>query len=236
MIYKAEFITGSADLSGVYSDIGVKIHGAAMGLVKREYAEFLHLRELHPFSIYAVPSEEGHTIMRVSALNDEAWCIIEGFLRVRELTIYGADKPLHIEPQSIAPPLKASAAGELLKGDDCRMIFASPAMYKSNGKVCFLPELEMFFLSVIRKYNKFENDELVFEEFRKAFAEGNIKDYELKSTVFNAGGNMFRGMTGFVDYIFPKSRAELVKRVLAYATYCGVGGKTGMGMGGFIIS
>lgn len=88
---------------------------------------------------------------------------------------------------------------------------------------------------MIRKYNKFENAELSFDEFRSALAEGGIKDYELKSAEFNVSGNRIRGMTGFVDYGFPKSRPELVKRVLAYATYCGAGGKTGMGMGGFFL-
>lgn len=144
MIYQADFITESADLSGVYSDIGVKIHGAAMGLVKREYAELLHVKDYHPFSIFTVRADD-RIIIRVSALNGEAKCVIDGFREVNELTIYGLDKPLRISEQSAAPPIEASSAGELIKGNGCRMVFATPAMFKSGGKACCFPGLDMFF-------------------------------------------------------------------------------------------
>lgn len=238
MIYQADFITDSADLSGVYSDIGVKIHGAAMGLVKREYADLLHVKDYHPFSIFAVPAGGGRIIIRVSALNDEARCVIEGFRRVRELTIYGADKPLHVEPQSIAPPISAEHAGELIGKGGCRMVFATPAMFKSGGKVCCFPEPARFFYSAVCKYNKFEGAVLSYEDFCAAFSEGETGDYRLQRENYNVSGTIFCGMTGYIDFRFPKNgqRQALVKRVLAYATYCGVGGKTGMGMGGFFIA
>lgn len=238
MIYQADFITGSADLSGVYSDIGVKIHGAAMGLVKRDYAELLHVKDYHPFSIFAVPADDERIIIRVSALNDEARCIIEGFRRVSELTIYGADKPLHIEPQSIAPPISAKHAGELIGGRGCRLVFATPAMFKSGGRVCCFPEPARFFYSAVCKYNKFENAALSYEEFCVAFSEGETGDYLLRRESYNVGGTVFHGMTGYIDYRFPVNERwqALLKQVFAYTTYCGAGGKTGMGMGGFIIA
>lgn len=144
MIYQSDFITDSADLSVIYSDIGVKLHGAAMTLVKSEYAELLHTKDYHPFSIFTVRADN-RIIIRVSALNDEAACVIDGFRRTRELTIYGLSKPLGITEQSAAPPIEADAAGGLIKGNSCRIVFASPAMFKSGGRLCFFPELEMFF-------------------------------------------------------------------------------------------
>lgn len=235
MIYQTDFITESADLSGIDSDIGVKLHGAAMGLVESKYAELFHTKDYHPFSIFTVRADD-RIIIRVSALNDEARCVIDGFRSVSELTIYGLDKPLRITEHNTAPPTKADTAGELIKCSDCRMVFATPAMFKSGGKVCFFPELARYFYSAVCKYNKFENAELSFEEFRSAFSEGDIMDYELRSGDYNVSGIRIRGMTGFVDYRFPKNRAGLVKRVLAYTSYCGAGGKTGMGMGGFLIT
>ena len=63
------------------------------------------------------------------------------------------------------------------------------------------------------------------------FADNLVEDY-------NISGNIFHGMTGYVDYRFPKDpeQSRLLKTVFAYATYCGVGGKTGMGMGGFVLA
>lgn len=71
MIYQSDFITDDIDASELYSGLGVKLHGAAMKLIKSSYAEFLHQKEHHPFSIFAVPNDGGFVI-RVSALNDEA--------------------------------------------------------------------------------------------------------------------------------------------------------------------
>lgn len=236
MIYQTDFITDSVDTSKLYSDIGVKIHGAAMGLVKRSYADLLHSKDYHPFSIFTV-SADGRIIIRVSALNDEAHCIIEGFRKAEVLRIYGAGE-FRFKEHSEAPPIDAAKAGELIVGDRCRMAFVSPAMFKSDGKIRCFPETEKFFYSVIRKYNKFENAALSYDEFCAAFAEGETGDYQLGRTGYNVSGNILFGMTGYIDYRFPKDvrcRA-LLKRVFAYATYCGVGGKTGMGMGGFVIS
>lgn len=236
MLYQADFITDSIDTSGLYSDIGVKIHGAVMSLVKRSYAELLHVKGYHPFSIFTVPADD-RIIIRVSALNDEAQDLIDGFRRTETLTIYGLDKPIRITEYSEAPPISAAAAGELIFGGKCRMVFTSPAMFKSGGKICCFPEPHRYFYSVIGKYNEFENDKLSYEEFCAAFAAGETGDYRLIRSKYNVSGNIFFGMTGYIDYRFPRdSRCEFLKRVFAYATYCGVGGKTCMGMGGFVIA
>lgn len=235
MLYQTDFITGSVDTSGLYSDIGVKIHGAAMKLVKESYAELLHSKDYHPFSIFTVPAGE-RVIIRVSVLNDEANCIIEGFRLMKTLKIYGIDEPLRISEQSSAPPISENEAGELIRGGKCRMVFASPAMFKSGGKICCFPEPHRYFYSVINKYNKFAGGALSYEEFCAAFAEGETEDYRLSRSEYNVSGKKIFGMTGYIDYRFPEGDSGLLKRVLAYATYCGVGGKTGMGMGGFIIS
>ena len=83
------------------------------------------------------------------------------------------------------------------------MVFASPAMFKSNGKICCFPEPERYFYSVIRKHNKFENAALSYDEFCSAFAEGETGDYQLGRTGYNVSGNIFFGMTGYIDYRFP---------------------------------
>ena len=71
-----------------------------------------------------------------------------------------------------------------------------------------------------------------------AFAAGETGDFQLRREDYNISGNIFHGMTGYVDYRFPKDpeQSRLLKTVFAYATYCGVGGKTGMGMGGFVLA
>ena len=118
------------------------------------------------------------------------------------------------------------------------MAFVTPAMFKSQGRVCCFPEIERYFYSVICKFSKFEGTELSYDEFCEAFAAGETGDFQLRREDYNVSGNIFHGMTGYVDYRFPKDpeQSRLLKTVFAYATYCGVGGKTGMGMGGFVLA
>lgn len=132
MIYQSDFITDDIDASELYSGLGVKLHGAAMKLIKSSYAEFLHQKEHHPFSIFAVPNDGGFVI-RVSALNDEAACIIEGFRKAKRLKIYGIEQPVRIVGENPAPAIRADSSGELIRGNSCRMAFVTPAMFKSQG-------------------------------------------------------------------------------------------------------
>ena len=138
MIYQSDFITDDIDASERYSGLGVKLHGAAMKRIKSSYAEFLHQKEHHPFSIFAVPNDGGFVI-RVSALNDEAACIIEGFRKAKQLKIYGIEQPVRIVGENPAPAIRADSSGELIRGNSCRMAFVTPAMFKSQGRVCCFP-------------------------------------------------------------------------------------------------
>ena len=237
MIYQSDFITDNIDTSGLYSGLGVKLHGAAMKLIRSSYAEFLHQKDHHPFSIFTVP-EDGRAVIRVSALNDEAACIIEGFRKAKQLRIYGIEEPVRIVGENPAPAICADSAGALIRGDSCRMMFVTPAMFKSQGKICCFPEPERYFYSVVCKYNKFEDAELSYEDFCEAFSAGETGDYQLQREEYNVSGNIFYGMTGYICYRFPNDpeQTRLLKTVFAYATYCGAGGKTGMGMGGFVLA
>lgn len=127
MIYQSDFITDDIDASELYSGLGVKLHGAAMKLIKSSYAEFLHQKEHHPFSIFAVPNDGGFVI-RVSALNDEAACIIEGFRKAKQLKIYGIEQPVRIigeiQPRRYAPTAPGSLSGEI------------PAAWRSSLRLC----------------------------------------------------------------------------------------------------
>ncbi len=44
-------------------------------------------------------------------------------------------------------------------------------------------------------------------------------------------------MTGFCEMLFPEDPTQnsLLRILIAYASYCGIGAKTGQGMGGCIV-
>lgn len=77
-----------------------------------------------------------------------------------------------------------------------------------------------------------------FQLFSDAFDSCRMTSYSLESASYNVSGHIFPGMTGYFDIDLPSDavQAELLRTILAYSEYCGVGGKTGMGMGGVTAS
>lgn len=119
----------------------------------------------------------------------------------------------------------------------CTLNFITPAMIKSKGRATAVPDICSYFQSVVNKYNTFENAPISFDEFKEAFYNSFLDSYELKSTKYNVSENVFPGMTGICKIIFPIDKRQnlILRRMIVYATYSGIGGKTGQGMGGLVI-
>lgn len=227
------YFSGSDEL---LSEPAVKIHGAMMNTISFDYASKLHISEYHPYSVYVTPYGGGY-IIRVSALNEEASEIISAMGGLSEIKLYGAAEPMLITDKKPYDAVSADEAGKLLTGKGCRITFVTPAMIKTGGKPTAKPDIPAYFQSVIKKYNAFENADVSYNDFLEAFGNSVMDSYELRSEKYNVSGHIFPGMTGYCDIIFPKDkkRAALLKQVIAYGTYSGVGGKTGMGMGGITV-
>lgn len=233
MLYQTDIYTAAADISDIRSELSVKIHGAAMKAVPAEYAEKMHEKTYHPFSIFTVPNENGF-IIRVSALCDEAKCIVDALSRKKTFRIFGMKEPLSVTGTDSAVSIDAATAGSYLTGRGCRITFITPAMIKKDGKPSAKPDISAYFQSVVKRYNAFENADISYDDFLAAFNNSELDNYELRSEKYNVSGHIFPGMTGYCDINFPKKaeQADLLKKVIAYGTYSGIGGKTGMGMGG----
>ncbi len=231
MLYRVDlYVCGNVD--GLQSEISVKIHGAMMKQITAEYAKKLHISEYHPYSIYVFPYGSGYVI-RVSALNEEAKEIIDAMSELKKITLYGVKEPLVVTDIKPYEPIDVHSFSSI-GGKTARLEFITPAMIKTGGRPSCKPDIPTYFYSVILKYNQFENENIDFNEFVEAYNAVQIEAYSLESTRYNVTGHIFPGMLGYVDFSFPRNKAQsrLLKTVFSYAEYCGVGGKTGMGMGG----
>lgn len=236
MIYQADIYTDIADVSEVYSEMAVKIHGAVMKAVPKEYSAKMHISGYHPFSVFTVPSENGF-IIRVSALCDEARIIPEAIALKNQIRIYGMKQPLKIVGYDVAEPVNAEQAYTYINEKGCDLIFITPAVIKTKGRFSAVPDISAYFYSTICKYNEFENDKISYDEFKEAFSEVFFESFHLDSVKYNVSGNLIPGITGNCRILFPKEKRKnvLLRKVIAYASYSGIGGKTGMGMGGIIV-
>lgn len=236
MLYQTDIYTAAANTGNVFSDIAVKIHGAAMKAIPKEYAARMHEQVYHPFSIFTVPVED-RFVIRVSALCDEARMIPDMLSTKKSIDIYGMSEPLEFTEVSGSEPISARDAGNYISEKGCRITFVTPAGIKTNGKFSAPPDLPAYFYSTICKYNAFETDSISFDDFKEAFSKSSIGEYCLESVKYNVSGHILPGMTGFFDIRFPENIRynSILRKVIAYASYSGTGGKTSMGMGGIIV-
>lgn len=236
MIYQTDIYTDTADISKVYSEMAVKIHGAAMKAIPADYSRKMHTPSYHPFSIFVVPTEYGF-IIRVSALCDEAKIIPETLSQKKSLKIYGMKQPLKILKSESAEPLDAEKAYNYISEKGCIITFITPATIKTKGRFSAVPDISAYFYSTVCKYNEFQEEKISHDKFKEAFSFVIFEEFQLESVKYNVSGNIISSMTGCCRILFPEDEKKniLLRKVIAYASYSGIGGKTSMGMGGIIV-
>lgn len=226
MLYRAELICALPQ-ERTMSDIGVKLHGAIMNIIPRDYAEELHHNKYQPFSLGCIYESDTRLRVRIAALTDKAFAICRIAAEKKQLEIYGA-KPLIIERAEFFPPIFAAGAAELIPQDSFRILLHTPCMIKRAGKAATPPDLGAYYRTAAEKLCFFENITLPCEEICSEITALSQKSYLYKTEKYNVSGHIYTGITGFSDI---HTTDKQVKAVLAYGLYSGIGAKTAMGMG-----
>ena len=233
MLNQIDIYLRDSDISSLYSDLGIKLHGFIMAKIDKTYAQLLHEQEPRPFSLFVYDSKKGF-VCRVSSLNDEAVQIIDMLESIDKIKIYGIDKPLVVENISRSNPINAADIPEILGENKYRLDIITPATRKTSGKYTNLPNLRDYFASVANKIGEYENIAIESDELDALFADMTMSGYHFESSSFALGGRKIPSMIGNAD-IMIKSGADKLKLLLGYATYSGIGAKTALGMGGFLM-
>lgn len=237
MLSQIDIYLKNADISSLYSDLGIKLHGFIMSKINTEYARFLHSQSLNPFSIFVFANEKGF-VCRISTLTDEAAAqIITKMHTISEINVYGINKPLIVDNIISNAPIQANQISRMLSKRKYIIHFLTPATYKKDGKYCNLPSLYRFFRTVAEKINLFENINIDISDLKTLFDGINITEYTLKSEQYFLNNYPISAMAGNASITITSQSEQLVllKTLLGYATYSGVGGKTSLGMGGFLV-
>ena len=233
MLHQIDIYLHGADISELYSDLGIKLHGFIMSKIHPKYADLLHTQEPRPFSLFVYNGGSGFAC-RVSVLNDEAVQIIDALENIDEIKVYGIDKPLTVGNVSRSNPINAADIPAILHKNKYSLDIVTPAVRKTNGRYTNPPDLCKYFASVANKLNAYENIPIDYGGLDALFAEMKISQYIFESKDFMLGGKKIPAVTGSLD-ISLKSGADKLKLLLGYATYSGIGAKTSLGMGGFLV-
>ena len=235
MINQIDIYLRNADISQLYSDLGIKLHGFIMAKIDANYAKLLHAKEPRPFSLFVYDGGDGF-VCRVSTLNDEAVRIIDVLEQQDKIVVYAGKKPILLaaEKFSRSNPINAGDIPAILTKNKYSLDIVTPATRKTSGLYTNPPDLCKYFASVATKLQAYENISIERDEIESLFANIKISRYIYESKNYMLGGKAIPAMTGNFD-ITVTGEAEKIKLLLGYATYSGIGAKTSLGMGGFLV-
>ena len=113
----------------------------------------------------------------------------------------------------------------------------TPATRKTSGEYTNRPDLCQYFTSVANKLKVYEDISIENSELETLFANIKMSRYNFESRSFMLGGKNIPSMTGSCDITIhsDSGQSEKIKLLLGYATYSGIGAKTSLGMGGFLV-
>jgi len=217
-------------------------HGIVFSFFKDspEVGELLHSGGIKPFSIsinshFRYPEREVKRFGIVFNLLDNSLYpkISRFFLGGGEFSVGGVKVEL-----SWVKPLEVETYSSLLEGaepsQDILIDFLSPTAFKRGSFDYPLPEPQLVFLGLLRKWNRFSPVKLDREIYKKLQKLLTVSGCWIKTKKVEVmEGAKFTGFTGRVLFYADGKEEELraLNALAAFARFAGVGRKTTMGFG-----
>lgn len=241
MLSKVSFVLDKGD-NKIVQSMSSMFHGYMMENIDSAYACYLHEISLRPYS-QNIRFNSQEVIWEINALTKDAH---ENILR--EL-VNGDNNKVVLTKKSIELPIKSYETNnisydELIEesffGDSERYFninFYSPTAFKSNGEYEFFPTVRLIFNSLISRYDEFSKDsEIGTDNLLEHIMENvRIVNYNLRSTYFHVEKVKIPSFKGQIT-LRVKGNSQftnLIKMLLRYGEYSGVGIKTALGMGAY---
>lgn len=221
---------------------GPYMQGVLMRSIDSRYADELHGMSFNPYSQYCYLDEDGAIIWRVSALTDQAaGQIITPLQRLDSFEIHSAGVSVEtdrVETESI----RLKQLTDLItagQGNKAFVQFVTPASFKCQGSYVNMPSARLVLQNLLMHYSKIYegHGEADQETLDYVVERTRITSYNLRSHyvphVAGEGRKIpaFQGKMTFGVY-GPPMMSGLVRMLLRFGEFSGVGIKTAMGMGG----
>ncbi len=214
-------------------------HGALMELLSGDYAEYLHISQLHPFTQH-LELKNGAWYWVVCALNKEAVqkVIQDALMKLDSIFIKNRNMTIDIIEKNYSELTYKSLMDSFYAGENSRYIhlqFLSPTAFKKDGRYVFYPDIRCVFQSLMNKYDAAVRDEGMIDEdtLEQLCDNAQIVGYDLKSVSFALEGVKIPSFIGKITIKVNGTftMAEFANMLFRFGTYSGVGIKTSLGMG-----
>lgn len=220
-------------------NIGSLLHGALMESLPDEYAGRLHENGLKPFSM-SVAECKGNAEWRICCLNRECSHYFAEALMDDSNSIYLKKKNyvfnvLSKSVNTMSYDALINSAYSSKHFPLVRVKFLSPTSFKSAGRYVIIPNMNMIFGSIIKKFDTFSEKYKVYDEDAFDYMINNIAvvSYNMRSTVFHVESVRIPSFIGqfTLKNGGTKQMWGLLNLLLSFGEYSGVGVKTSLGMG-----
>ena len=222
--------------------LGPYLQGALMERVDGAYAGLLHQLPFNPYSQYCYWDNDV-LVWRVNTLTSDATAYIIDPLRsldtVEVRGIHAVFEVVKTSQETISLKTLLDTINE--PGDQkIRMRFVTPTAFKSQGSYVIMPSVRLVLQNLLMHYGQvYDNDKEGYEEtIAYVDQHARIVSYNLRSSYFGqiaSGGKKIPAFVGTATLGLrgPEMATGLVRMLLKFGEYSGVGIKTSMGMGGF---
>lgn len=225
--------TAKAELN---SALGAKIHGWLLNQVSDELSAKLHaFGEVRPFSLFVQTDYSACDWLVINILDDSAMALLDVFNQTETIAISGLKESVKILGMAPVKTVDFEELFEKTAYSEAALHFITPATYKLNNRYTNWFDLSRLIMGVIKKINTFETIKLDRRSFYELDEQVEIKNYQLKSSPYLINGNYINGVMGSMQCRIngDTEKDRLLKGIINYSEYAGIGAKTAMGMGGF---
>lgn len=214
-------------------------HGALMELLPTEYAGYLHISQLHPYTQH-LEYKDNTWYWVVCCLNKEAVQIIiqQSLMQVQEIEIKNRKQHIQIVQKTYREMSYKELMDRFYSEDASRYIqlhFISPTAFKQRGRYVFYPDIRCLYQSLMNKYDAAVRDEGMTDEdtLEQLCEYTQIVKYDLKSVPFAVEGVRIPAFIGKLTLKVKgtQTMANFAHLLCQFGTFAGVGIKASLGMG-----
>lgn len=229
-------LSSSEELSYQMSSL---FHGALMELLPLEYAERLHISQLHPYSQH-LERRDKNWYWVINCINEEAADIIihQILENTKQIVLKKKQIVVEIKEKSYTELSEKKMMGDFYREQSSRYIqvqFISPTAFKQNGQYIFYPDLRCIFQSLMNKYDAAAGENIMLDEdaLLQLCDNASIIKYDLKSVTFSLEGVRIPSFIGNITIKMrgTQTMANLANLLFEFGEFSGVGIKTALGMG-----
>lgn len=221
--------------------LAVYFHGFLMGKVSPRFCEQIHETGANPFSLVVINGNDFLEFV-VNLLNDESVEEFSTLLLNSGLSSFILESSEQKEFKILKKEIFDFQEKELVEifyKDHEESFFniqiQSPIAFKSDGEYIFLPDIRLFFQSLMRKYSaNFEGTEKIdldlLDEIVRTIR---LIDYRLGSERYFIHNSFIKGFRGQLVFkcLGNQTLRNYVNMLLQFGEFSGVGVKNSLGMG-----